>query len=61
MDKVFDVSLIMRKKEFTQKSLLGVWIQLPVMTIKVVFSIYWQALKLFIKGIPFIGYQKKIK
>ena len=61
MDKLFDVSLTMRKKEFSKKSLLGVWCQLPVMTIKVVFSIYWQALKLFIKGIPFIGYQKKIK
>jgi DUF1365 family protein len=58
MDKLFDVSLIMRKEEFSQKSLLRVWCQLPVMTIKVVFGIYWQALKLFIKGIPFIGYQK---
>lgn len=61
MDKLFDVSLLMHKKEFTHKSLLGVWCQLPVMTIKVVFSIYWQALKLFIKGIPFIGYQTKVK
>lgn len=60
-EKLFDVNLFMRKKEFTQKSLLGVWCQLPVMTIKVVCSIYWQALKIFIKGIPFIGYQKKIK
>jgi DUF1365 family protein len=48
----------MNKKEFSQKILLGVWCQLPVMTIKVVFGIYWQALKLFVKGIPFIGYQK---
>lgn len=61
MDKLFDVSLRLHKKEFTHKSLLRVWCQLPVMTIKVVFSIYWQALKLFIKGIPFIGYQKKVK
>lgn len=58
MDTLFNVSLILHKKEFSQKSLLGVWCQLPVMTIKIVFSIYWQALKLFIKGIPFIGYQK---
>lgn len=61
MDKLFDVSLLMHKKEFTRDSLLRVWCQLPVMTIKVIVSIYWQALKLFIKGIPFIGYQKKIK
>ncbi|MFT5758359.1 MAG: DUF1365 family protein [Alteromonadaceae bacterium] len=57
-DKLFDASLVMHKKEFTHKSLLRVWCQLPVMTIKIFFSIYWQALKLFIKGIPFIGYQK---
>jgi len=61
MDKIFDVNLVMRKKEFTKVNLLGVWCQLPLMTIKVVFSIYWQALKLFIKGIPFIGYQTKLK
>jgi len=58
-ETVFEVCLRMDKQEFTQKSLLNVWCQLPVMTIKVIFSIYWQALKLFIKGIPFVGYQKK--
>jgi DUF1365 family protein len=61
MDKLFDVSLVLYKKEFTKACLLGVWCQLPLMTVKVVCSIYWQALKLFIKGIPFIGYQKKLK
>lgn len=61
MDKLFDVSLTLYKKDFTNVSLLGIWLQLPIMTIKVFFSIYWQALKLFIKGIPFIGYQKKLK
>jgi DUF1365 family protein len=61
INKLFDVSLLLHKKEFTAKRLLAVWCQLPVMTIKIVFSIYWQALRLFIKGIPFIGYQKKNK
>jgi DUF1365 family protein len=61
MHKLFDVSLVMHKKEFTKASLLAIWCQLPLMTVKVVCSIYWQALKLFIKGIPFIGYQKKLK
>jgi hypothetical protein len=57
-DKLFDATLFLHKEEFTTKRLLAVWCQLPVMTIKIVASIYWQALKLFIKGIPFIGYQK---
>lgn len=55
---LFDASLVMKKKPFTKKSLLRIWAQLPVMTVKVVLTIYWQALKLFIKRVPFIGYQK---
>jgi DUF1365 family protein len=56
--KIFDASLVMKKKPFTKKSLLAIWCQLPVMTMKAVLGIYWQALKLFVKRIPFIGYQK---
>jgi DUF1365 family protein len=56
--KLFDASLVMKKKPFTKKNLFAIWCQLPVMTVKVVLGIYWQALKLFAKRIPFIGYQK---
>lgn len=58
LDKIFDASLILKKQLFSQKNLLKVWCQLPAMTVKVVLSIYWQALKLFLKRIPFLGYQK---
>lgn len=57
-EKLFAAHLLMSRQTLSKTKLLKVWCQLPAMTVKVVFSIYWQALKLFIKRIPFIGYQK---
>lgn len=57
-EKLFDASLVMKKQPLTKTNLSKVWCQLPIMTVKVVFNIYWQALQLFIKRIPFLGYQK---
>ncbi len=56
--KQFDATLALSKKEFSKRSLLKVWLGLPFMTGKIVFGIYIQALKLFIKKVPFIPYQK---
>lgn len=57
MKKVFEVGLAMQPKPLTSKNIFKTWCSLPVMTIKIIASIYWQALRLFIKRIPFIGYQ----
>ena len=48
----FDATLTLEKKDFSKK-LLQTLIQYPFMTVKVVLGIYWQALKLWIKRIPF--------
>lgn len=57
--KLFDVSLSMQALPITTRNMFKVWITLPTMTFKIVAGIYYQALKLFAKRIPFISYQEK--
>ena len=57
MNKVFAAGLAMQAQPLTAKNIFKTWCSLPVMTMKIIASIYWQAVKLFVKRIPFIGYQ----
>lgn len=57
-NKLFTAKLVMTKRPFNTKELVNIWLKMPVMTIKVVLAIYWQAIKLFAKKVPFIGYMK---
>ena len=50
--KHFDASLQMDRKKLNSKNLLRVLMSIPNMTIKTMWGIYWQALKLFFKGVP---------
>lgn len=50
--KVFDATLAMQKQPFTTAILLRHLFVTPMMTIKVVVGIYWQAFKLWRKGAP---------
>lgn len=53
--KHFDATLVMEKRSI-QQELGATLIRQPLMTVKVVVGIYWQALKLYVKRSPFYSH-----
>jgi hypothetical protein len=51
-EQIFDASLSLTRQEITGRSLARVLLLYPLMTIKVIFAIHWQALRLWLKGAP---------
>ncbi|MFC1563633.1 DUF1365 domain-containing protein [candidate division KSB1 bacterium] len=51
--KYFDATLTLKRKPLTKSNLRKTVFAFPFMTLKVVAAIYWQALKLKLKGAPF--------
>jgi len=47
----FDATLVLEREEITATSLRSILWRYPLMTVKVVAGIYWEALRLFIKGV----------
>lgn len=55
--KVFEASLVLQREPASRSVLNGLALRFPWMTLKVVLAIYWQALRLWIKGAHFYRYQ----
>ncbi|WP_406667918.1 DUF1365 domain-containing protein [Gallaecimonas sp. GXIMD1310] len=56
---VFDATLALQRQPLTLASVRRQLLRRPVMTASVVLGIYWQALKLALKGVRIYGYQKE--
>jgi len=57
--KRFDATLSLVRREITGRSLARVLLAYPLMTMKVICMIYWQALRLWIKGATFYVHPAK--
>lgn len=54
--KLFHAGISLKRQPLTNKNFNRLLIKFPWMCVKTIFAIYWQAVKLWLKGIPFYGY-----
>ena len=60
-EKLFDATFKMQREKLTKTALIKNLIRVPAMTISTVVGIHWEAVKLYLKGIPYVPYVKKKK
>ena len=59
--RVFSASIALQRTEISSTSLARVLVTFPFMTLKVISGIYWQALRLWMKRVPFHVHPNKNK
>lgn len=58
-EKLFDATLHLQRQPITGAALALALVRFPFMTLKVIFGIHWQALRLWLKGVPVFTYPDK--
>jgi DUF1365 family protein len=59
-EKLFDATLRLEQRPITGRSLAGALLRYPFMTLAVIRRIYWQALLLWLKRVPFHTHPSKV-
>ena len=57
-DKLFDASLVLQRRVIGAASLASMLFRFPFMTAKVMLAIYYEALRIWLKKIPFVQHPK---
>ncbi len=57
--KLFDATLVLKRRIITRSALTRMLIKYPALTVRVMAMIYWQALRLVLKKIPFYEHPRK--
>jgi DUF1365 family protein len=60
-ERFFSASMSLRRKTINGWTLTGVLARFPLMTFKIIGAIYWEALRLWLKRVPFYSYPSKKK
>ena len=58
-DRIFDAVLSLNGEPMTARSAQRAILAYPLMTLKVVVGIYWEALRLFLKGVSLHSHPKR--
>lgn len=59
--KLFDATLGLRRRSLSGPALAGALLRHPFMTLKVIAAIHWEALRLWLKGVPVVDHPVKSK
>lgn len=57
--RIFDASMLLHRTEISTAALASVLMRFPLLTVKIVAAIHWQALRLWLKRCPVYAHPKK--